>query len=448
MKTDDVHYERHNQLTRRWPSSAPHLGALLLAVASSVLLTWPLAANTSNFVLRAIYHWDAYTNAMIMGSRVDAVLGRAPLSIYDDYYFAPLPDSIVFNENHFGLSLIFAPFYLISGNGLFAHNVTLLVTLALSAFFTYLLVHHLTGSRWAGLIAGVAFAYCPYVFFELGRIQLTATQWIPASFLFLHRAIERQRLRDLVAFWLAILLQIGTCLYYAMFLLPLLSLLGCLLVAQWRPSRRFFVWFGAAGAVAGLVALFMVYPYFAARHAFDLERSLAYASSNDGKFSFFAYVHPTNLTLTGMHHLDDTGRANTEIAFPGFTALLLLGVALVVPAAQALSCHRWARTITAIASWVTLGLGAFFVSLLTHSLLTGTLAVSAGLWLFARHRMVLTFGGNRRAYFILLLLAVTMFLGIHPLDWDGEPVRGLYYYFHTYFPGFNGIRHVSRQAVM
>ena len=27
-------------------------------------------------------------------------------------------------------------------------------------------------------------------------------------------------------------------------------------------------------------------------------------------------------------------------------------------------------------------------------------------------------------------------------------MRGLYYYFHTYFPGFNGIRKVGRQAVM
>ncbi|HEU5077290.1 MAG TPA: hypothetical protein VFU02_24030, partial [Polyangiaceae bacterium] len=41
-----------------------------------------------------------------------------------------------------------------------------------------------------------------------------------------------------------------------------------------------------------------------------------------------------------------------------------------------------------------------------------------------------------------------MFLGLTPFEWQGAPVRGLYYYFHTYFPGFNGIRKVSRQAVM
>jgi hypothetical protein len=430
---------------RRW---LPHLGAVIVAVTSALLFTWPLAVNARGHVLGAIFHWDAYTNAMIMASRVDAALGRAPMSIYANYHFAPLPDSIVFNENHFGLSLIFAPFYLASGNGLLAYNITLLVTLALSVFVTYLLVRHLTGSGWAGVICGVAFAYCPYVVYELGRIQLTATPWIPAAFLFLHRALERQRLKDSIGFWLAILMQVGTCLYYVMFLVPVLAVLGGVLIARYRPSRRFFVGFAATAAGAGLVALGMVYPYFSARHHYDLDRSLGYASSNDGKFSFFANVHPTNLTLTGMHHVDDAGRFATEIAFPSFTALALLLLGLAVPAARALSRHGPARTLTAIGRWMVLAMAGISASLLTHSLLTGSIVVGLGLWWFARHRLVVTFSGNHRTYFIALLLAVTMFLGIRPLDWDGKPVRGLYYYFYTYFPGFSGIRHVSRQAVM
>lgn len=430
---------------RRWST---HLGAVIVAVASALLFTWPLALNARSHVLGAIFHWDAYTNAMIMASRVDAALGRAPLSIYANYYFAPLPDSIVFNENHFGLALIFAPFYLASGNGLLAYNLTLLCTLALSVFFTYLLVRHLTGSGWAGLICGVAFAYCPYVVYELGRIQLTATPWIPAAFLFLHRSLQRERTKDAFGFWLAILMQIGTCLYYVMFLVPVLSVLGGVLMARYRPSRRFFVGFAATAAGAGLVALGMLYPYFSARHRYDLDRSLAYASSYDGKLSFFANVHPTNLTLTGLHHLDTTGRSATEIAFPGFTALALLLLALAVPIARTLSRHGPAKTLTAIGPWVALAIAAVTASLLTHSLLTGTIAVGVGVWWFSRHPFVPMLGANCRAYLIVLLLAVTLFLGIHPLDWEGRPVRGLYFYFYTYFPGFNGIRHVSRQAVL
>ncbi len=422
--------------------------AAFVAVAASVLMTWPLAARAGHYVLRAIYFWDAYTNAMIMGSRVDAAVGRAPLSLYDNYFFAPLPNSIAFNENLFGLSLLFAPFHLISNNPLWAYNVTLLLSLALSVFFTYLLVRRLTGSGPAGLVAGVAFAFCPYVFFELGRIQLVATQWIPACFLFLHRAIEEKRPRDIVGFWVCILLQIGTGLYYTMFLVPLLGLVGGALLVKHRPSRRFYYWFAACAVCSGVVALLMVKPYFSARHAFNLERSLSFASSYDGKLGFFANVYETNRTLTGLHHEGERRGAPEEIAFPGFSALLLSLVALAVPAWRSLQRAGTRQASLTLLKWSALVVVTSLVTLLNHSMLPGALVFGAGAWYLVRRGEAHPFGGTRGLYFAVLVLSVVMFLGLSPLTWDGAPVRGLYYYFHTYFPGFNGIRKVSRQAVM
>ncbi len=58
------------------------------------------------------------------------------------------------------------------------------------------------------------------------------------------------------------------------------------------------------------------------------------------------------------------------------------------------------------------------------------------------------FAGKVGLYFALLLLAVALFLGLNPGDGDRAPIRGLYYYLYSYFPGFDGIRKVSRQAVM
>ena len=406
---------RRRPMPKRFDRRVMHWAAALVAVVTSVLMTWPLAIHAGRGVLAAIYFWDAYTNAMIMGSRVDAALGRAPLSPFDNYFFAPLPRSIVFNENHFGLSVLFAPFYLLSQSPLWAYNLTLLVSLALSAFFMYLLVLRLTGSGHAGIIAGVAYAYCPYAFFEIGRIQLVATQWIPALFLFLHRAIEGQRPRDIIGFWLCILLQIGTCLYYAMFLVPLVALAGCGLLARYRPVRRFYYRFTVAGVGAGILALLMILPYFTAREAFNLERSLSLASSNDGKFSFFANVHPTNRTLTSMHHLVRSGRAHDEIAFPGFTALSLLCVALLVPASRALRRAGAARTLSTVSLWLLLAGIATFVALVTHSLLPAALAFGAGTWLLVRRGVPSPFRGRRGLYIALLLTAVAMFLGIHAL---------------------------------
>jgi hypothetical protein len=425
-----------------------HLAAALVAVGASILMTWPLAFSAGHQLLRSAYFWDAYTNAMLMGSRVDAALGRAPLSLYDSYYFAPLPNSIAFNENLFGLSLLFAPFYLLSHNPLWAYNLTLLVSLALSVFFTYLLVLRLTGSGPAGLVAGVAFAFCPYVLFEIGRIQLVATQWIPASFLFLHRALEGRRRRDMIGFWLCILLQIGTSLYNALFMLPLLALAGGVLLVRRRPPLRSLYWFGACAVGAGFVALLMVYPYFSARHEFNLQRSLSFASSYDGKLGFFANVHETNRTLTALHHLSEESGAHEEIAFPGFSVLLLSLLACGVRVWRPLRLVGAKQALLTLALWLALALVAACFTLLTNSMLCGALIFVAGAVLLSQRRAPQPFDGQIGLYFALLLLAVALFLGIHPLAWNGAPVHGLYYYLYNYVPGFDGIRKVSRQAVM
>ncbi len=414
----------------------------------TIIMTWPLFPASGEHVLGAIYHWDAYCNTMILGSRIDALFSRGPLSLYDNYFFAPLPSTIVFNENHFGLSLIFAPFYLLSGNPLFAYNMTLMSSMALSVFMTYLLVHHLTRNSYAGFVAGIAFAFCPYVFFEIGRIQLVATQWISASFLFLHRAIERNRLVDVIGFWVSYVFQVGTCLYYAMFLIPLLSTIGIVLILQRRPPRQFWFSMIPSAVVAGTVVLQMVRPYFSIRRNFDLERSLSFASRYDGKLSFLANVHTTNRTLVGMHHIADTPGAHEEIAFSGFTIIALAALA-IVPAFVS-----WIRSapLSTIAALLGRGLSAGLLLavavVVSRSMLVGAAVFLLAYLLLLHPRLPKDFLSGPKLYGLVAIVAITMFLGLFPFSVRGEKVHGLYYYFHVYFPGFDGIRKVSRQAVM
>ncbi|HYQ16291.1 MAG TPA: hypothetical protein VEQ58_11060, partial [Polyangiaceae bacterium] len=101
-----------------------------------------------------------------------------------------------------------------------------------------------------------------------------------------------------------------------------------------------------------------------------------------------------------------------------------------------------------VGEWLGLALVTSFVTLGSHSMLLGALAFGAGRWLLARRARVAVWGDQRGLYVAVLGLALVMFLGIHPLDWRGAPVRGLYYYFYTYVPGFDGIRKVGRQAVL
>jgi hypothetical protein len=423
----------------------------VLLLGLTLAMTWPLALHMSDHVVSAAYFWDAYTNTMLMGARARTVLGIGPGGIYEDYFFAPIGHTLAFNENLFGLSLLFLPFYALTHNPLLSYNLVLLLSLTLSACFALLLVRRVTGSGLAGMLAGVAFAFCPYAFFEMGRIQLVATQWIPLFFFFLHRVAERKRLRDLAGVGFAYAMQVGTCLYYAMFMLPLGVLFGALLFARNRPfSRRFVLHAGAVASVtAGLIAS-MVFPYFAARKKFGLTRSEDFAQDFDGKLSFLFHVHPTNKLLTFLHHLPMSEEgAHEEVAFPGFTLVLLTLVALVVGLLVGLRQVRpRMRMLGACYVLVNAGLALGLV-LVTHSMLTGALVIAGVAVLWARLLPGVTLLSPRVSpWFWLLLLALTLFLGFTPLAYHGKMVHGLYYYLHTYVPGFNGIRKVSRQAVM
>jgi hypothetical protein len=188
-------------------------------VALAVAMTWPLASRLPTHVVEAKWHYDSMVNMMILGSRMHYAMGVDTLpSPYDNYFCAPVPLSIAYNENLFGLALLYAPFYLATRDPLLAYNLLLLLSLALSGYCAHLFARRLSGDELSGVLMGVAYAFCPYVMFELGRIQLVAAMWIPLFALCLHDAIEHGRTRSIVGLGAAFAMQVGSCLYYALFL--------------------------------------------------------------------------------------------------------------------------------------------------------------------------------------------------------------------------------------
>lgn len=435
-----------------------HVGVFAAYVVASIGMTWPLSLRMRDHVLAAKWHHDAYTNTMILATRVLNALGDGAGGVYENFFFAPIDQTIVFNENLFGLSLLYAPFYLASGNPLFAYNQVLILSLALSGYGAYLLVSHLAGSRVAGFISGLAFAFCPYATFEIGRIQLVATAWVPLSLLCLHLAIERGRARYSLLFALCYAMQVGTCLYYAMFMLPLIGVLTCWLAIQHRRrEKRFWIQTAMAGALCAALLALMIAPYFATRDQFALKRSESFARGYDGELSFLANVHVDNKLLTPLHHSSKDHGAHEEVAFPTFTMSLLALLALAGPlwlrlrgtdnSPEAVESRRGVRALVSVS---VIGFAAAIgTAILLRTALAGLPVLALAFFYFRWSA-----GGARvfsnvvTLYLVLLLLSVLLFLGLQPLEVDGASMKGLYYYLHTYVPGFNGIRKVSRQAII
>ena len=95
-----------------------HLSLLGSYAALAIGLTWPLATHLDTHVIRAKWFYDSMVNIMILGSRIDALADQGPIGLFENYFCAPLHNTIVYNENHLALSLLYAPFYLLSDDPL------------------------------------------------------------------------------------------------------------------------------------------------------------------------------------------------------------------------------------------------------------------------------------------------------------------------------------------
>jgi hypothetical protein len=429
-----------------------HAAALLSFAVLALAMTWPLAQHLPTHVVKAKWFYDSMVNLQILGSRLHYALGSSEglKTVYDNYFCAPTQFSIAHNESLFGLVLLYAPFYLLTHDALLSYNLLLLLCLTLSGFFTYLLVRELTGNALAGVLSGVGFAFCPYVFFELGRIQLVATQWVPLFAFFLHRAAARGDKRSLAGVALTFAMQVGSCLYYAMFLAVYGLFVGVwLVIRSGTASRTFFIRLGVAALLVGTLTAGMVYPYFKARKDFGLVRSQELTVRYSGRLVDLAQVYPANRTLSFLHNAAE-GPAE-PIAFPGFTLLLLSALALTLPVAGAFRrASAELRRSQALGVGLSLGtlLLAVLASVLARNMVAGLVVTLCGVWLWRRLRKERLLPPLTFLYVAVLLVSVALFLGPWPFTIDAQPVSGLYYYFYRYVPGFDGIRYVSRFAVL
>jgi hypothetical protein len=80
-------------------------------------------------------------------------------------------------------------------NPTWGFNFAMLLSFTLSGWGMYLWVRHLTGDNWAGLVAGMVFAFLPYRIAHLvvGHLSLAGTQWFPFYFWGLFDLLKQEK---------------------------------------------------------------------------------------------------------------------------------------------------------------------------------------------------------------------------------------------------------------
>ena len=188
--------------------------ALLLAVLA-VAATWPLVLHLGDRFPNDPY--DPAYCVWAMNRTVGALGG--PLSSWaDGNIFYPHRGTLFYADTVVGLALLGAPFALLTGNPLFAHNLLLIVSFWIAGWGMYLLVKRLAGRRPEAFLAAVVFAFFPYNASHIMHLELLFYGWIPFCLLFLHRLFDAPSWKNVCGTAVFFILQVLCCTYYAEYL--------------------------------------------------------------------------------------------------------------------------------------------------------------------------------------------------------------------------------------
>ena len=153
----------------------PHLLAAILFVALAVVMTWPLAAHLGTAVA---WPGDPLINTWILDWDWWATFHQ-PLSLFQANIFYPAKLPLAYSENLYGIAIVLFPLRILGVPPLTAYNVAMLLGYAFSGFGAYLLGWYTTRGWWAGVAAGIFYAFVPFRITHASHVQHVWAGWLP-----------------------------------------------------------------------------------------------------------------------------------------------------------------------------------------------------------------------------------------------------------------------------
>jgi len=182
----------------------------------------------------------------------------AVANLFDANIFYPFPLTLAYSEHFLMMSAQMLPFLILADSHMVGLNLAVLLTFILSGYGMYLLISAWTANRWAGLVAGVLFAFSPNRFGQLNHLELLVTEWMPLALLALHWTLTRPGRRYPLLFILFFNLQALSGFHYALNLTIACALLALVYSLSGRTRWRPGLWLAAALSVG--VTLLLNWP--------------------------------------------------------------------------------------------------------------------------------------------------------------------------------------------
>jgi hypothetical protein len=322
-------------------------GVLVTAVfaALATIYSYPLAFDPSTTIG---LHGDAFFSVWRL-AWIAHQLVTDPVHLFDGNIFYPERGTLAYSDAILLPAIVAAPFNWIGADPLALYNVTLLTAFVLNAGAAYVLVHHLTSSVPAGLLAGVIFAFSPYRFDHFDHLEMQFAFWIPLVVLAWHKGVARERLRDYAAIAVLTACQILSCIYYGLFLMVWLAAMTALWFVR-TPAKAVRA---AAVMLIPPMLVLAIYsiPYLQIRSRLG-DRGPAEIAGYSARLTDFLSAPSGNWLYGGTSTLS----VDERHLFPGVAAVALLIVGLWPPITRVRLLHAAGL---ALALQLTLGFNGF-----------------------------------------------------------------------------------------
>ena len=313
-------------------SSAKHIGILFFCLALALAMTIPLAAHFSDGVLGP--PGDNFEYLYKMWWFKHALFDRGVSPFFNPDVFYPHGYQLALHEMSLAHIALGMPLTLLWGE-VVSYNVLVLLSFVLCCFGGYLLVYQLTGQKLAGLLCGVAYAFCAYRMAHLGagHLNLLGSQWLPLLLLSVEHLLRHRKTRSAVLAGVFGAASALSSWYYA----PMAAFAcGVYLLWRGRPwrdrlaSRRLWLLVALAIAVAGLLMLPSLVQTARVRSQREMVFSLQEVdlfSASVGDFTVANPLHPLWGRATALYYQSRQDVPEHMISL-SWLALLLCGVAL------------------------------------------------------------------------------------------------------------------------
>ena len=466
-----------------------------------MMFTWPVSLQMGTAIRDP---GDPLLNTWILAWDVHQLF-TSPGGFFEANIFYPHESSLAYSEHMFANSLIALPVIAITGKPILGYNTVFLLSFVIAGIGMYCLVLYLTGSRFAGIVSGMIFAFCPYRFDHLSHLQLLTNHWMPFTFLYLHRffdkkevgkptparrsrrggpcgrltsviasgakpklrALAKQTQKDLLLFTLFFVLQCLSCGYYAVFLSICIGFMSLWFIFKRKLCRKQFIGMFIFLLLAGSSLYPFYKPYARVRKEMNFVRSLSETKHYSADVESYLAASPSNhlygrfSTIFGDHE---------KKLFPGLMAIFLSIYGFLSWRGRArrgeLACPKGKPKFYFIDALILISVSFGFAVLIS-----GGFSFYIGKFYFSAHRMtnpamitvlllvIRYFLFRRREPFFLWRfvqerVVVTenqrfyLFLLILAFIFSLGPVFFLYRVFYKIFPPFQSIRVAARWGVM